>query len=372
MPEHHARLSPSSSKRWLACPGSVPWEAELPEKRNDAAEEGTAAHLLAEARLKNDAELLKKAQKSKWYCEAMETAVDTYVDYIAEHTTPNAMRYIEQQLGIFPPDCWGTSDCVICADDTLHVLDLKYGKGVKVDANENPQCLLYAWGAYREFGFMWDFEKVQMHIIQPRLDCITSWEISVSELEERIHKMLPGVQAARLAADQGDGERHAGSHCQFCKAAPFCTERARNAVEGLLKAIDTSIREVQPESAGAIIEALPAVESWAKGIKDGAYDAALHGTKIPGFKLVAGRATRKIADQGEAIDKLLKAGFEPVQIMELRGITDLERTVGKKDLSNILDNLITRSEAKPSLVRESDPRPEYSQAAQDFSIIEEE
>ena len=372
MPEQHARLGPSSSKRWLACPGSVPWEAELPEKRSEVAEEGTAAHLLAEARLKSDPELLRKAQKSKWYCEAMETAVDTYVDYIAEHMTPDATQYVEQQLKIFPPDCWGTSDCVICANDTLHVLDLKYGKGVKVDANENPQCLLYAWGAFQEFGFMYDFEKVQMHIIQPRLDHITSWEISIDELNDRIASMIPGIDAARLAADQGDGKRHAGSHCQFCKAAPFCTERARDAVEGLLRAIDTSIREVSPEHAGAIIEALPAVESWAKGIKDGAYDAALHGTKIPGFKLVAGRTTRKITDQGEAIDKLLKAGFEPVQIMELRGLTDLERTVGKKDLSNILDDLITRSTAKPSLVKESDPRPEYSQAQQDFDIIEGE
>ena len=369
MPDEHARLSPSASHRWLACPGSVPWEATLPDEGSEAAAEGTAAHLLAEARLKNDADLLREAQSSPYYCEAMESAIDTYVDYIHELTTKDAQRYIEQRLAIFPPDCWGTSDCVICAEDTLHVVDLKYGKGVRVDAEENPQCLLYAWGALNEFGFLYDFKRVEMHIVQPRLDNITRWAISTSELGQRIARMLPSVNAARDAANAGEGRLCAGEHCRFCKAAGRCAARARYAVVLLLNAIEDE-RECTNTSIGKILTALPAVETWAKGIKDGAFDAALHGDRIPGFKLVAGRSTRKISDCDEAARRLIAEGFAPDQIMELRGLTDLERAVGKKELAHILEDVIVKGGAKPTLVKDSDPRSEYCAASQDFTTIE--
>lgn len=366
--QQHSRLSPSASRRWLHCPGSVPWEAELPDESSEAADEGTAAHLLAEARLKNNSALLEKAQSSPYYCEAMESAIDTYVDYIHELTTKGAMRFIEARLDIFPPDCWGTSDCVICLGDTLHVVDLKFGKGVRVAAEGNPQCLLYAWGAVKAYDYLFDFKRVCMHIVQPRLDSVSCWEIEMGELAERIAAMLPRVQAAREAADTGRGDLCAGEHCRFCKAASRCATRARWAVIELLNAIDGE-REVTSDSIGHILTVLPAIEKWIKAVKDGAFEAAMRGTPIPGYKLVAGRATRKITDCDEAARRLIAAGFAPEQVYALRGLTDLERAVGKKELTRVLDGVLVRGEARPTLVSASDPRSAWSAAAADFAPI---
>lgn len=363
MPSEHAYLSPSAAHRWLHCPGSVGWEAELPDTTSDAAREGTAAHALAEARLKADPELLRQAQQSEWYNAAMEGHIDTYVDYIHELRTPGDELLIEQRLEILPK-CFGTADCLVISEGKLDVVDLKYGKGVRVDAENNPQCLLYAYGAWQALSWLYDIRDVTVHIVQPRLDHITSWHLTVDEMRQQVE----GEEFQRHYQDAAHDvhEYHAGDHCRFCRAAPICRQRALHEVAKVAYALSEGGRDIGPTTVGYLLEVLPGFENWAKGIKDGALSAAIAGANIPGYKLVAGRGTRKITNPTEAETRLAEAGFDPAQYMELRGLTDLEKAVGKKELSQVLDGLIVKSDGRPTLVKNDDPRPAYSSAVEDF------
>lgn len=365
MPDQHAKLSPSAAHRWLRCPGSVEWESLIADPGSEAADEGTAAHALAEARLKGDFNAIQKAMRSPWYSTAMDSYIDRYVDYVHDLMPEgDYSMHVEHRVEILP-DCWGTSDCIISSDQALHVVDLKYGKGVKVEAPDNPQGLLYAYGALNEMGYLWSFPKVCFHIVQPRLDHISTWEMKVEDVVKKVEdpEFLHMVEAAR----DGVPEYHGGTHCKFCKAAPICRELARWRAATLLDAIEAGVtREIDSVTLGGLLKLLPEFESWLKKLKDQAQTDALRGAKIPGYKLVSGRGVRKITDTNAALDRLHGAGFDPMQYMELRGLTDLEKAVGRKELAQVLGDLIVKSDGKPTLVADSDPRPAYSSAAEDF------
>lgn len=184
MPSKHAKLSASSAFRWINCPGSVVLADQLPAPGSSAyADEGTLAHALAELKLRkflgdagNYDKELAQIQASEYYCGEMDEATDFYAETVQEHLAAageDAELMIEQQFSLdnWVPEGFGTSDAVIIGGSTIEVIDLKYGKGVKVEAKNNPQLRLYGLGASALFGDLYDFETVRMTIIQPRLDC---------------------------------------------------------------------------------------------------------------------------------------------------------------------------------------------------------
>jgi hypothetical protein len=380
----HALLSASGSKRWMACTPSARFEQQFEDRTSTFAEEGTLAHALAEAklRLKYDKDYtvrhynkdLKWIKEVELYGPSMDDYTDAYVDKITEifnGKSKDAKIYFEQRLDYsdWVQEGFGTGDVLIIDDGTLEVIDLKYGKGVAVDAEDNPQLKLYGLGAYSAFSLAFDIQSVRMTIIQPRLDSITSCELLVEDLLEWAEKY---VRPKAEMAFKGEGDFEPGGHCQFCKGAAVCKARAKYNLDL------ESYRCEHPNllMADEIADILGRVDElvkWADKVKGYALEQAeKHGIKWPGWKLVEGRSNRILTEKEVAAERLLENGFEEDQLYEksLLGMTNLEKVVGKKKFDEILGDLIIKPTGKPVLVPESDKRPEIggvSSAVSDFT-----
>lgn len=375
MPDKHARLSASGAYRWMHCPPSANLEAELKEETSSYAEEGTAAHELAEIklrlfsdpksrRLKNR---IKKARLSEFYNEEMESATDDYVNAVIEKfneaktRSSDAMLIIEKKvdLGEWIPGGFGTADAIIISDGLIEVIDLKYGKGVQVSAEDNPQTRLYGVGACYILDYLYEIDDVQMTIIQPRLDSISSEFISLHDLYEWAYGPL---QEAAHTAAAGGGEFAAGSWCKFCKARYTCRARA----EENLRLAEYEFAKppmLEPEEIADILGRAAELKAWASDVeKHALYQAENHGVKYPGWKLVEGRSTRKYSDEQAVIGALRDAGYSEEEIYQkkLQGITAMQKMLGKKQMKELLGELIIKPAGKPTLVIESDKRPEIS------------
>ena len=377
----HAILSASGAHKWMNCPPSARLEEKIPSTQTEYTMEGTLAHNLGEITLKKElGEIttrkfnseLKKIQEDKLYTADMPDYVDIYVSTCMEKvaeakaTTPDAVFKVEQRLDFskWVPDGFGTGDFVVIADGTMEICDLKYGKGVPVSAKNNPQMMLYALGALSEFEFLYDIEKVRMTIIQPRLDSISSFEITADELLEWGEKEVKPL--AELAF-KGEGEFQAGEHCQFCKVKANCRKRAELNME-LAKKEFTPGPQLDENEIADILKKVDALVKWATDVKDYALEQALQGTIYPGFKVVEGRSNRKWTDE-DAIGKiLLEQGFQEsiIYTKKLTGITNMETAIGKKEVNRLLGNYIIKPPGKPTLVPESDKREPYNPAAADF------
>lgn len=367
MPGEHAKLSASGAYRWLACPPSAMLEAELPESTSSYAEEGTRAHDLAEGKL---TAWIKHKKRPRAEDAEMEEAVGRYVDVVLERYaeavdhSPDAVLLVEQRLDFSPwvPEGFGTGDAVIIADDTLEVVDLKYGKGVPVSAKGNPQMRLYALGAYHTYGSLYDFAKVRMTIVQPRLDSVDTDELTVEEL---LGWAKDEVKPKAQTAWEGGGDFAAGDHCKFCKLRATCRARAEKNME--LAAFDFApAPTLSVEEVADILKKADELATWAKDVQAHALDQAEnHGVRYPGWKLVEGRSNRKITDEEEAARKLVSDGYDEDEIWRksLQTITALEKLVGKKKLGELLADQITKPAGKPVLVPEDDKRPEMSSVA---------
>lgn len=227
----HAFLSPSGSHRWLNCPPSAMLESEFPDGSNSAAEEGTAAHAFCEHELKKALRRRNKRPVSDYDSDEMQEYTDSYVDYVleqlevAKQTCKDPMVLIEQKVDFseYIPDVYGTADYIIVSDDTLQIIDFKYGLGVLVDAEQNTQQMCYFIGALDLFDSLYDIEEVTMHIFQPRRENVQNWTIPGDELKAWAENELkPKAQMAL----NGEGEYHLGEWCQFCKATVRCRARA--------------------------------------------------------------------------------------------------------------------------------------------------
>lgn len=375
-PQKHALLSASSAHRWLHCPPSAKLTAGVTETPSEAALQGTAAHALAEHKLRRALKQQSKRPVSKYEDDEMNTHTDDYVSYVleqyeqAKQVTSGAVIYIEQHLDFsnVVPGGFGTGDCLIVADGTLHVIDLKYGLGVLVEAEWNPQMMLYAIGALALFDALYDIEQVALTIFQPRRENVSTWTISVTELNKWAeHTLKP---AAELAA-KGEGEFYAGAWCQFCRIASTCRARAETNLE-LAKYEFAPPAELSPAEVAKVLTQIPELTRWASDVQNYALSQALSGELYEGFKLVAGRSIRKYTDETAVAEAAKAAGYRDIYKRSLLTITAMEKLMGKKNFSEILGNLVVKPEGKPTLVPLSDKRPELqiSTAADDFTNID--
>lgn len=377
MPGAHALLSPSAASRWMACTASARATEGIEENTSTAAEEGTAAHALAEIKLKR---ALKQITKKKYevelevikatgyYNEEMEEHTDTYVNHVmeafaeAKARTADAVIEIETRLDFSDciPEGFGTGDVIIISDGQISIVDFKYGKGVEVDAEDNPQMMIYALGAIRAFEDFYDLTHAHMQIIQPRLSNFSSMDRSVEYLHQwRDEALKP------KAAEAWDGKGMfvpGEKQCRFCKINKTC--KARADYHMALKD-DYELEKANTLTPGDIATILLQVDDmirWADSIKEYALEKALAGDEIPGWKVVEGRSNRKITDEEAAVERLQKEGFTDTDYynVKLKGITDLEKKVGKSELAEILDGIIEKPVGKPALVPETDKRPALS------------
>lgn len=366
----HARLSPSASHRWINCPGSVHLAEQCPPQSGSTyTAEGTEAHALAELKLRKfneegtsdsfDKQLDKARNEFEYYCGEMDEATDFYFDIVTEKLIeggPDAELMIEQRFSLdkWVPDSFGSADAVIIAGNTIEVCDLKYGKGVKVDAVGNPQLRLYGLGAAELFGDLYDFDTVRVTIIQPRLDHVSTEEISLEDLKDWAENWV--APAAKLAMSNTD-EVHCGDWCQFCPAKAICRERAEANLE-LARHDFKKPALLTDEEIGEVLRQADELQKWAADISSYALEQALAGKQYDGWKLVEGRSIRKYADEIKVADTLKAAGFDEALLYErkLNGITNMEKLVGKKKLTELLGDLLVKPAGKPVLVPESDKR----------------
>ena len=385
MPELHAKLSSSASKRWLGCPGSVKLSEHYPNGSSIYADEGTIAHGVAEGMISKDDKLVQKyeVEADKFYGEhpelngtflEMKMILQPYVDYVFEeyaeqvHEDEAAQLMTEERVDLteYIPGGFGTSDVVILRQGRLHIIDLKYGKGVAVSAEDNPQLKLYALGTLARFDMLYDIEDVVMTIYQPRLDNVSTDTIKAKDLYAWGEEVIkPGAQ---LALSE-DAPVHAGDWCQFCPARYDCKERARDAME-LQKYLGQMV--LSPEEIAEILGKIDRLTKFAEDIKDSALTKALDGEEIPGWKVVEGRSIRKyVGSEEEIVRQCEGAGYDPALLYErkLLTITNMEKLMGKKQFAEVLGAYVEKPEGKPTLAPESDKRPAITNnsAAEDFA-----
>ena len=364
MAKKHALLGASSSARWLVCTPSARLEAMFPDEQSPYAAEGTIAHDLAESILRHKLEG-KKAPKLDDFSTEMVEAVNRYVDICEEKVneararSSDAEAMIEARLDFsrWVPEGFGTGDMVIVADGILEVIDLKYGKGVPVSAIENTQMRLYALGAYDANEFLYDVKSVRMTIVQPRLDSVSTDEMALEELLDWGEEIKPIAQRAF----NGEGNCTPCDYCNFCKARHTCRALSDTCLTAFYKDGGKLNQLLTDSEVSDILAMKDLITKWIKGVYDFAYEKALAGEKQwPGFKLVEGTSRRTITDPDAAAKTLLDNGYKEEDIFkprELEGITNLQKVLGKKGVSEYLEAYIDKPEGKPTLVPDSDKRP---------------
>lgn len=372
MPDMHALLSASAAKRWLNCPPSVRLTENMPDTPSEYAEEGTLAHELAELKRRKKFETMSKSKYAKaldiiksnpLYTSEMDSCTDDYLDHILTiaHKYDKVKPYvvIEKQLNYshIAEDGFGTSDCVLICRNDLHIIDFKYGKGVAVSAEDNPQLKLYALGAIAEYSFLYNIENVFLHIIQPRTsEGSSSWEISATDLTAWGESIKPIAELAY----KGSGDFKCGDWCRFCKAKATCRARAENffALEDTAKMPKELLSD--SEIGEALIKA-QTLKHWVTDLEEYALNAILSGTDISGWKAVEGKSNRKIADIDSAFEVLKTNGYDEALLYERKPITltELEKLVTKKKLEELIGDKIVKPQGKPTLAPADDKRKSY-------------
>lgn len=376
---NHAILSASSSHRWLNCIPSARLEQAFENQTSEAAKEGTAAHALCEHKLKK---MLKKRSRrpvSDYNSDEMEECTDSYAEYVMEQyaeakkSCSDPIILIEQKLDFsrYVPDGFGTGDCIIISDDTLHIIDFKYGLGVLVEAERNPQMMLYALGALEIYDALYDIKNISMTIFQPRRENVSTWTIPAEQLKIWAEEELK--PKAQMAYD-GEGEYLPGEWCTFCRAATKCRARAEEKLnlarhEFKLPPLltDSEIEEV--------LRILPDLTKWANEITAYATEAAIHhGKEWNGFKVVEGRSNRKYRDEEKAAEAAKAHGYKDIYRQSLIPMTEMQKLMGKANFEEILGDLIYKPPGKPTLVPNTDKRPamNVTNAENEFDEIMEQ
>ena len=378
----HAVLSASASKRWLSCPPSARLERKFPDRAGEAAREGTLAHALAETQIRRylgeitdeeEALRIKAIRDDALYAPEMDEYVSEYVDLCIEKiNAAQGLALVEERLDFsrWVKHGFGTGDMVILGDGVLEIVDLKYGKGVPVPAEGNPQMQLYALGVIEQYGCIYDFDHVRMSIFQPRNGGLSTHFISVDDLLAWGEEIKPIAELAYA----GKGEFRAGEHCRFCKAAVQCKTLSEYNMEiAKLEFQDADL--LTDEEVSLVLSRVDGLVRYAEKIKVFALNEALKGHKWPGYKVVEGRSNRRITDEVKASKLLRKAGYGDDVIykpLKMQGITELEKALTKKKFTTLLGSVVEKPPGKPTLVPEEDERPEYDSAKNEFEVMEED
>lgn len=369
----HALLGASSAHRWLICPPIARLEEQFKDRGSSFAEEGTAAHELAELALAKrfklmatrsvNTKLKKFRSENSYYDQSMEDYVEAYCDLVEERVNhyQDAVVELEQKVDFtkWVPEGFGTSDVVVLADNTIEIIDLKYGKGVPVDAYLNPQLMLYALGAVDKYDIIYEFETVRMTIVQPRLDNVSTFEI---DKEELLYWADNYVAPRAAQAWEGTGEwTITDDVVKFSKVRAQLRLRA----ERNFSLVDKYELKESPlltnEEIAEILDRAPEIKKWLDHVEQYALNKALtEGEEFPGWKVVAGRSNRKISDEESLLFLLEAEGFDDDEILKpraLQAIGQLEKVVGKKRFAELASDFIVKPEGKPVLVTEKDKRP---------------
>lgn len=375
-------MSPSSSERWLNCTPSARLAEAAGSKTSEYAEEGTTAHELAEYALKSwiygtfypecdELPVPDEIAKNKYYSEEMRDAVGEYVNFVVEEFYEmgkgplggSVETYLEEKLDIskFAPESFGSPDVTLVSPSILHIIDLKYGKGVKVPA-ESPQFKMYALGALAKFN-NGSIKYVRMSVGQPRLHHNDTIEMSVPDLLDWATKIL---QPKAKLAYEGKGKQVVGSWCQFCPVKATCRAQKDEIAHDFEEHPDTLV--MTDEEIVYMLGKLDRYKSWLESLNQYAYSEAMKGKKWEGYKLVEGRTARKIVEPDKVRNILLKEYLEDeVLNISLKGITDLEKLVGKKVFNAKLGEYVKSQPGAPKLVPDSHPGKDYD-VLSDFDI----
>lgn len=374
MPTQHALLSASGAHRWLHCTGSPLLEKDFPDSTSVYAQEGTLAHELCELKLmaytgeitkRKLTSMKNRLMKSELWQPEMDSTSEAYLDYIKDITmsyTVKPVILIEKKVDFsrYVPEGFGTADCLILAGDTLHVVDYKHGKGVVVDADHNPQMMLYALGAMSELSLLYRFKFVHMTIVQPRVNNISEFTMAADELIEWGEKVVKPKAEASIS---GNGEFEAGDWCRFCRAKRQCKTRYE-ANDSLYPELSErhDPRLITLDELGEYLKRGRDMAAWLEDMKEYALSESLAGAEVPGWKAVEGRGSRAFTDTDEAVDTLIKNGIDESVLYERRVLTlaQMEKAVGKKAFGELVGDLVVKNPGKPTLVEESDKRPKIT------------
>lgn len=375
----HAVLSASGSHRWLNCTPSARLELEFENTTSEAAREGTAAHALCEHKLKKFLKKRSKRPVSDYNSDEMEECTDAYAEFVMEQyeeakkSCKDPVLLIEQKLDFscYVPEGFGTGDCIIISDDKLHIIDFKYGQGIFVEAEHNPQMMLYALGALEIYDALYDIKEVAMTIFQPRRENVSTWTIPIEELKAWAEEELK--PKARLAYD-GEGEYLPGEWCTFCKAAVKCRARAEEKMK--LARLEFKMPPLLTDAEiEEVLNVLPDLTKWANEITAYASEAAIHhGKEWNGFKVVEGRSNRKYRDELLVAEAAREHGYTDIYRQTLIPMTEMQKLMGKSTFEEILGDLIYKPPGKPTLVPNTDKRPamNVTNAENEFDKIMED
>ena len=365
----HALLSASGAHRWMNCTPSALLESQFPDTTSEAAKEGTLAHEMAEAKLQHlfntqdyrKAKLtrtLNKIKKDELYQPEMDGYTDDYVAYVRK----SAMEFekspyiaIEKRLVLTAhiPDGFGTADCVMIGERTLHIIDLKYGKGVPVSAEDNPQLMIYALGALEAYKMLFAVDTVKISIVQPRIDNTNSSAYSVTQLRDW------GEDVKELAniAIKGEGEYTPGDWCRFCRARQQCRARADKNIE---LAFDVGKKPplITNEEVGEYLRKGEDVAKWLSELQDYALAECLAGRDVDGYKAVEGRGSRTWTDMDAAFEAIIEDGTDEALLYERKPLTlaQVEKLMGKAHFEDVAGEYVVKNPGKPTLVPSTDKR----------------